>query len=126
MATEIIDLDELLGSPKKVKLGGTVYTLPAQIPVPFYLSMKQKQQARQESDDEQDIVEALYTECLELFQVHQPNLKELPIGIGQVIEAIGRIYNPEAFETDPNPKAKTSKTPAQAGRKTTTPRKRKA
>lgn len=123
MSTTIIDLDELLGEPKKVKLGGELYTLPPQIPVPFYLRMKQKQKARAESDEEQDIVEALYTECLELFQVHQPKLKELPIGIGQVIEAIGRIYNPEAFED--SPKAKPSTTRAPRGSKSTTPRKKK-
>jgi hypothetical protein len=102
MSIEIINIDDLLGDPKKVQLGGKIYTLPAQIPVPFYLRMKQVQKKREEESDEnkkdEDIVEYLYNEALELFQINHPDITELPLTVPQLLQLVARIYNPELFE----------------------------
>lgn len=121
MSTKIIDLDELLGPPKRVKLAGETYTLPPQIPAPLYLKMKAANEAREEGADddaEQDRVEIVYGEVLELFQQYQPDLEELPVGIVQVFQVIPRIYMaPE--ESDAAPKATRKTTRARTGNAST-------
>ena len=51
MPATIIDLDVVLDEPKRVKLGGEVYKLPAQIPVPLYLKIKARQETEGEDAD---------------------------------------------------------------------------
>lgn len=100
MSTEIIDIDALLGEPKKVKLGGKIYTLPAQMPVGYYLRMRNRQKERAENKENTDTIETLYEETLELFKTNHPDVKELPLGITQLLEVIARVYNPDVFEQD--------------------------
>lgn len=90
-AQKIIDLSTVVGPPLKVRLqaDGPVYKLPADLPVPLYLKVSAYGDAEM---DEAEMAEDLYAELLELFQVHQPDLDELPIGMVALITAIPRIY----------------------------------
>lgn len=104
--TEITDLDELLlGPPKRVRLSGHVYTLPAQIPVPLYLLVRNRSRERVEllergEDLDIDAVEEVHQQVLELFQVHQPDMDSVPCGIGQLFEIIPTIYPARAEGED--------------------------
>lgn len=100
MATKIIDLSDVVGPPKKVRLqaDGPVYKLPADIPAPLYL--KVSSYADQEDMSEAEMAEDLYAEMLELFQVHQPDLDELPIGLVALITAVPTIYGSAAVEDE--------------------------
>lgn len=107
---EIIDLDKLISAPKKAKLGGKTYTLPAEIPVPLYLAMKaQEKVAAENPDSGQDIVEGVHEQALALFQVYQPDLEVLPVGILQLMRIIPAIYGSgmEDDGEDPKPRKKT-------------------
>jgi hypothetical protein len=100
MPTEIIDLDVVLDEPKRVRLGGNVYTLPPQIPVPLYLKIKARQESPDESDD---VLEGLHQQVLELFQVHQPDMTAVPAGMGQLFQIIPAVYG-----AGPDPKKGTT------------------
>lgn len=86
--TTLTDLDALAPDPKPVKLAGREWLLPADIPIP--LMLKVEQLAGEEITDE--LVRGLYTDVLELFQVHQPELSELPISLRQLLAAIPVVY----------------------------------
>lgn len=86
---EITDLDIVLGAPKKVRLDGKLYTLPAQIPVPLYLKLKAQR------DDDTDLLESLHEEVLALFQIHQPEMTVVPCGMGQLFDIIPLVYGPD-------------------------------
>lgn len=134
-STEIIDLDDLLGEPKRVRLNDTVYTLPAQIPVPLYLTIKQRQKERAEKIekgedvDDLDVIQEIHKQVLDLFRVHQPNLDVIPCGIDQLFEIIPTIYPTKGGDgegngdDDPNPPS-TRATRAPRGSRSSTPRKR--
>lgn len=90
MSSEIVDLDAVVGPPKKVRLGGTVYVLPGDIPVELYLALNQAAQAEEAGDGDQ--VEILYEQLLDLFRIHQPDLETLPLSMTQLVQAIPTIY----------------------------------
>lgn len=129
MANEIIDLDRLVGKPKKVRLEGKVYTLPAQIPVPLYLLIKQRQKeraekiAKGEESDDVDVVEEIHGQVLELFQIHHPDLKIVPCGMSQLFDIIPTIYPPNEAEGDDGDAVPPTRTPARRGSKSSTNRK---
>lgn len=91
MPTKIIDLDELIAPPRRVKLKGVTYTLPGELPVPLYLRLKATEDAP-EDEAGGDRVEDLNELLLELFRVHQPDLDELPVGLTQAFTIIPRVY----------------------------------
>lgn len=110
MPQKIIDLDALVGPPIKVKLAGTIYELPPDLPAPLFLKVC----AYAESDlSEAEMAEDLYGELLELFRTHQPDLEELPIGLSGLIRAIPAIYG------RPAPEAEGGARPSRAGTKST-------
>lgn len=88
---EIVDLDELLGAPKKVRVGGKVYTLPPDLPAELYLKIIR---LARENASEAEMIEALSGQLLELFQYGDPKMKALPptLTISQVVLAVGKIY----------------------------------
>lgn len=113
MPTEIIDLDELVSPPKKVRIQGNVYTLPSELPVELYLRLRVAEQAYAEAQengeevDENQRVEELHDLLLELFREHQPDLEKLPGGLIQLFTIIPRVYGAasvveEEDEPDPN------------------------
>ena len=121
-STEIIDLNPLLGKPKKVRLGTKIYTLPAQIPVELYLLIKQRQADRAEKiekgedAEDLDVVQEVHRQVLELFQIHHPDLKSVPCGMSQLFEIIPTIYPPKNVPGEDDADDPTSgKTPGRRG-----------
>lgn len=126
--TNITDLDLLLGAPKRVRLGGQVWQLPADCSVELYLLMIEFAQLSDASqDDEAALLRPLRDGTLELFQVHHPDLDRLPaaLGIEGLMTLITQVY---ASADDPTPPPEgDEETPKAAG--TTKPKrtpKRKA
>lgn len=122
MPTKIIDLSTVLGKPLEVRFApdGPVYKVPADIPVPLYLKVQEFAQLGDEADEEAAVRE-LYAELLALFRVYQPELDSLPVSIGQLVEAIPRIFGGD--EPDP-PKAKASPN-GKGGTRSTKPKRTK-
>lgn len=87
--TKIIDLDELLGEPKKVRLKGVVYKLPPDLPVELYLRIVKLNET---GATEAELVDALYEQLLELFRYDKPDLKTLPVSMSQLVNAVATIY----------------------------------
>ena len=85
----IIDLDALVGPPKKVRLAGEIYKLPADLPAPLFLKISTYADSEL---SEAEMAEDLSEELLELFRVHQPDVESLPIGIAQMVLAVPQIY----------------------------------
>jgi len=106
MRSDLIDLDELLGDDKKVKVGGTIYTLPPDLPVELYFKIN-----RFAGTDATDVemIETLYAEVLQLFRYKNPDLNEIPLSLSQLVSAIGRIYGSGEVEDAPPPPARGSR-----------------
>lgn len=106
---DLIDVSDLIGPPRKVKLGETTYLFPADIPVELYLGILRLQDRPEELED-QVVVKQLRDDVLELLTVHQPGLDRLPpaVSIPMLIALIGRVYRAEPDPTPPaaKPKAK--------------------
>lgn len=119
MSSEIVDLDAVVGPPKKVRLGGQVYVLPGDIPVELYLALNQAAQA--ETDGEGDQVEILYEQLLDLFRTHQPDLESLPLSMTQLVQAIPTIYGGDEGKSKPTP-ARARRTTASRGTASTRPK----
>lgn len=111
--TTITDLDAIAGPDKQVQVGGVVYKLPADCPIDLYLKLKHY--GAQEELDDETVVEDLYGELLSLFQIRQPKLERLPIGVTALMQAIPRIYGEVDEEERPTAPA--------AGTKSTSRRK---
>lgn len=90
-----VDLDALAPSPKKMRLGGKVWKLPGDMPMELYFRLQSFDEQIKAGADETGLLASLRDELLELMQVHQPTLKELPAGIGlrTLIGALPAIYS---------------------------------
>ena len=113
---QIIDLDALVGPPKKVRLAGEVYKLPADLPAPLFLKISTYADSEM---SEAEMAEDLYEELLELFRVHQPDVESLPIGIAQMVLAVPQIY-----QGGDEPAEEGGARPSRAGTRSTKSRKR--
>lgn len=89
MSQQIIDLDEILGADKKVKLGGQIYVLPPDLPVELYLRITNL--AGTGASDE-EMIPVLYENLLELFRYKQPKLESLPLSMSHLVTAVAKIY----------------------------------
>lgn len=108
MSDDIVDLDLLFGT-RQVKLGGKVWKLPADIPVPLMLKIKHL--ADQTVDDA--LIQEFYDDALGLFRMHHPDLESLPIGVTQLLALIPAVYNPKRpaeGDADPPPSPVGTKT----------------
>jgi hypothetical protein len=117
-ATEITNLDELIGEPRQVEIGGEVYELPADIPAELFLKI-----ASYEGEPLSGaFLLELKDELLELFQEYQPEMDTLPGTLMQMVVLIPTVYGSRRSAEDadpPKPKRK-----AAAGTRSTS-RKRK-
>lgn len=88
---KIIDLSDFVDEPKQIRFenGGEVYKLPADIPVPLYIRLTTLQD---EELDEQEATQEIYHELLDLFRIHQPDMEKLPVGMGQLLAIVPRVY----------------------------------
>lgn len=109
-----------LVEPKQVRLveGGTVYKLPPDVPVPLMLYLEHH--AEQEITTE--LVEDLYAQTLGLFQVYQPDLESLPIGLTQMLTLVRHVYSQEP---DPEPDEAPGPPTKAAGTKSTSARRKR-
>jgi hypothetical protein len=122
MATPLVDvdLDALAPAAKRVRLGGKVYRLPGDMPMPLFLRIQNYEQRAEKGEDETVMLAELQGELLTLFQVHQPTLKALPdIGVLVLLASLGAIYGGAAGEaprtsTKRPPRKKTPSKPATA------------
>src|ERR1700745_540521 len=83
-----VDLDALAPKPLRVRLAGDVYKLPGDLKVPLMLKLK----SAEGRPFDGDYVGGLYGDVLGLFQVHQPELEDIPIGLQQLVRAIPALY----------------------------------
>ena len=114
MTQRIVDLDALAGPPRQVKLGGELWSLPADIPAPLYVKLLHIGELSERNEDPSSLdLTDLYDRMLALFQVHHPDVDELPIGLQQLMEAIGALYGDGGDEEAAPP------TPAKAKPRTT-------
>lgn len=123
MTSTLIDLDAVVGPPLKVKLKGTTYTLPSDMPVELWLAINATQEMADSTAEEVEAqVREMHRLMLELFREHQPDLEGLPIGMRQLAVAIGVIYSPNQDSGKAQPKA--TRKPARRGSTTSRARKR--
>ncbi len=112
MANAIINLDELLSAPKRVELAGRVYDLPGDLPAELYLRITG---AAEQDLAEHELVKLLYGQVLELFQVHQPDVESLPLGLGQLMQVIRVVYGGGTSEPEGEAPPTTPKTRGATG-----------
>jgi hypothetical protein len=99
VAGRLIDLDALTEGEIEVQLGGEVYKLPPDIPIPTMLTFFELEAALKDADTDEDVaglLRELYEEMLETFRMEQPDLERLPISLKQVpvlLREIQAIYN---------------------------------
>jgi hypothetical protein len=109
----IIDLDLIAPPDILVRCQGVEYPLPGDVPIPDWLGIVEAAE-RFETSDDPDATGDLYDRVLHLFQVRNPDLGELPIGIRQVVALIFGLYGtePEPVEEDavPPPQGSVPKT----------------
>jgi hypothetical protein len=93
---KIIDLDAAVPENVKVKMGGEVYELPNDVPIPDYLEIARLvDRLGEESEDAAETLEALYEKVIELFRIAQPEIEDLPIGVKRIAEVLLHIYGQE-------------------------------
>lgn len=106
-----VDLDALAPTPKRVRLGGKVWQLPGDMPMPLFMRTQGYEARVAAGEDEGQLLIELQAEILALFQVHQPKLTELPeIGLVQLLTALGQIYGQLGEATPPNRAARRAST----------------
>lgn len=127
MSQKIVDLDAALGEPIRVKLKGTIYKLPPDLPVELWLALGETDEPEedapeltplQKADAMRVEVEELYTMILDLFREHQPDLEKLPIGMGQLVTLIGNVYGEKAKSDQGAAEGKAPRATARRGRQT--------
>lgn len=117
-----IDLDDILLDDHEVQLGGVIYRLPGDLPIEQMLGLSrawERMAGGVGADGSDGLVQELYDRVLELFQVRQPELQELSIGVLAVARLIVRLYG----DLDDEPAAVPGETPLGVADPPTTPRK---
>lgn len=99
-----VDLDALAPLAKRVKLGGKIYKLPGDMPMPLFLRIQNYETRIENGEGESSLLTELQDELLTLFKVHQPALKVLPeIGVVGLLQSLGAIYGGGAAEGEAGP-----------------------
>jgi hypothetical protein len=115
-----VDLDALAPKVKRTLLGGKVYRLPGDMPMPLFFEIQAFESRTAAGEDESVLLGELRDKLLTLFQVHQPTMKTLPpMGVNQLLKSMGAIYGSAEGEP-PAPNRATrrqkTKTPSSAPR----------
>lgn len=121
----IIDLDALAPPDLNVRLGGKTYRFPGDCPLPVFLRIQALQQKVDAGEDEDALLADVQEVILELFQVKQPTMKQLPAGIGVIglMSLIGTLYGAEDTAAPADPPVPAKKRPAAGTRSTSRPKK---
>jgi hypothetical protein len=112
-----IDLDDLVPTDITVRVRGEEYQLPGDVPVPEYLALTRLAgEIVDGSENPEQAVVDLHDRLLALFQVHQPDLTELPVGPRALLPLVFRYLDAPAEEeadtADPSPADGTTTKPA--------------
>ena len=104
--TRLIDLDTLVGEDIEVKLAGETYLLPSDIPAESMVRLISLYQRAGEGEEDDNVatLEAISDEVLTLFQIRQPDLEYIPIGIKGAFALLTKLmdlYN-DAPEGEPD------------------------
>lgn len=92
-AQEIIDLDAGQSDTVGVRIDGTVYELPGDIPVPEFLYIARLVDSLgKDTASGPETLEELYERVFDLFRVHQPDLEDLPIGPSRLGKLVMELY----------------------------------
>jgi hypothetical protein len=133
LAHLVINLDEsgVTADPIDVILHGETYRLPGDLPAPLYvklLALRERAQTASAGEAEgatQELNLQLHDELLALFRLHQPDLERLPLGVNEMVLAVGYIYSPAARERAEGkakpaakPRSRSTRTPASRKRST--------
>ncbi len=122
MGSRFTNLDEsgVLEAPRTVRIRGTDYQLPGDIPAALFVRVQAVASAGEDATPEQ--AEAVYAELLGVFRDYQPDLERLPLGLNEMVLAIGIIYGegdedgadgaapPTGTPTTPKPKPRRAST----------------
>lgn len=81
--TRLIDLDVLVGEDIDVRLAGETYRIPSDIPAESMVRLISLYQNAGEGDDDShtETLQQIADEVLALFQIRQPDLDYLPLGV---------------------------------------------
>lgn len=118
MSQQIIDLDAagVVALPKVVRLRGTEYKLPGDVPATLYVRMT----AAAIADDADELTTTyLHDELLAAFQAYQPELTSLPIGLTEMVRVVNFVYGggAEAAAEEAAAEAQADPTPTPSTRK---------
>lgn len=96
----IIDLDDLAPDDLTVRKGQQDYLLPGDPPLAMWLRVADAGDAfmASEGEDQRVALDGLSGRMLELFQIRQPDMTELPFGTFGMFRLLAGIYG-----TDPEP-----------------------
>lgn len=93
MPAELIDLDAtgVVAAPIQIKLHGTTYQLPGDIPATLYVRMVAAASMGDAADS--GTATALHDELLAAFQLYQPDVDSLPLGLNEMVRVVNVIYS---------------------------------
>jgi hypothetical protein len=103
MAQKIVDLDAAVPENLHVRCEGAIYDLPGDIPIPDYIEIERLVDALNDPEGEgsgQERLQELYSRVLELFQIKQPDLEELPIGPRRLGVLVVSLYSGGTTEVE--------------------------
>jgi hypothetical protein len=132
----VIDIEDLVSLDKVIiKAGGDSYRLPDDLLVPDYLRLRAlfnqlvDADADSEDFDANETLSELHDELLAMFQVHQPDLTELPFGPRSIVPVVYAYLNQEIGEQQedapPPPRRASTRTKPSGGRQKTPTRSRR-
>lgn len=110
MSDEIIEVDELIGPNKKVRIAGQVYDLPGDIPIDTFLEIANMEERLEDEDvDEAELMISLRDRVSELFLLCDPEFEWPPtLGVTATVRLVGLVYRGAAARdaeggADPTP-----------------------
>lgn len=102
----IIDLDELAPEDLTVRKDGREYTLPGDPPIDVWLRLVEAGDTfmAAKGEDSQKTLEVFRQRMLELFQIRQPTMTELPFGVPGMYALLAGFYGINAEPDPPKPR----------------------
>jgi hypothetical protein len=99
----LIDLDLIAPRGVTVRKGGVDYPLPGDPPVSLWLAIidAHDEYIASSGAEQVEALQLFHDRMLELFQLENPDLTELPFGVGGMFTVLGGFYGAELDEPDP-------------------------
>lgn len=102
--TRIIDLDELAPADLVVRKNGVEYKLPGDPAIDVWLRLVEAGDAFMAPEGGREELRVFRDRMLDLFQIHQPDLEELPFGIPGMYALLAGFYGTNAAPDPPQPR----------------------